>query len=294
MNKATCAWDGCDRDVTKRGHCDRCYKRARKAGLASGPRVGICGDCGAEFQAGRAGAVAGKCPTCRNPEARETCLACDALIPRIDRGPRSGLGPASLYCSDECKPRCVVVSCERPRRKMDWCANHYTTWRMYGDPEREPKYTWAVEHRCVVCGLTDASPEWERRFRKFCSRRCAQLFRKHEGNVPTSVPCGKCGVDVPLVVSVGDRRRRRSDTAYCAACIRHARIYITAAELAAEDGAWCRLCSGDVDMTLVSPDRLSATVDHIIPRALGGSDDRANLQLAHRGCNSSKRHRFVG
>lgn len=44
-------------------------------------------------------------------------------------------------------------------------------------------------------------------------------------------------------------------------------------------------------MTIRLPKRLTATVDHIIPRALGGSDDRENLQLAHFGCNASKRHR---
>jgi 5-methylcytosine-specific restriction endonuclease McrA len=29
-------------------------------------------------------------------------------------------------------------------------------------------------------------------------------------------------------------------------------------------------------------------VDHIIPRALGGSDDPANLQATHRSCNARK------
>lgn len=257
-------------------------------------RVGVCADCGKGFPVGRTGRIAAKCPECRYPKARGVCISCNAPIPRVDRGPGSGLGPASHYCSDACKPRCSIDGCDRPSRKMGWCANHYTTWRTYGDPERPPAYTWAQERRCVVCGVTPDSPQWEGRFRRYCSRNCAQLFRKYQGHVPTSVPCGQCGADVPLVVPVGTRQRRRSDTSFCASCISHARTGYTAAQIAAEDGTQCRLCGAEVDMTLKSPDRLSATVDHIVPRALGGSDDRSNLQLAHRGCNSSKRHRFVG
>ncbi len=44
-----------------------------------------------------------------------------------------------------------------------------------------------------------------------------------------------------------------------------------------------------------SPERLSAsrfTVDHIIPKSLGGSDDLDNLALACRRCNE-KRYNFV-
>lgn len=44
-----------------------------------------------------------------------------------------------------------------------------------------------------------------------------------------------------------------------------------------------------------SPERLSPshfTIDHIIPRSLGGSDDGANLALACRRCNE-RRYNFV-
>ena len=33
------------------------------------------------------------------------------------------------------------------------------------------------------------------------------------------------------------------------------------------------------------------TVDHIVPRAAGGTDERSNLQVLCRACNSSKRDR---
>lgn len=60
-----CAWDGCDRAVTKRGYCDRCYGRARKAGVVDqGRRLGTCADCGVEVVGGRAGAVPKRCHPC--------------------------------------------------------------------------------------------------------------------------------------------------------------------------------------------------------------------------------------
>jgi 5-methylcytosine-specific restriction endonuclease McrA len=47
----------------------------------------------------------------------------------------------------------------------------------------------------------------------------------------------------------------------------------------ARDGYVCGLCGG-----------LGAdTVDHIVPRALGGTDDDANLRAAHGRCNSGRR-----
>jgi 5-methylcytosine-specific restriction endonuclease McrA len=54
----------------------------------------------------------------------------------------------------------------------------------------------------------------------------------------------------------------------------------------------CWLCGYDIDLTLDARDRMSATVDHVIPLDRGGSEcDPANLRPAHRACNSSKGNR---
>ena len=50
----------------------------------------------------------------------------------------------------------------------------------------------------------------------------------------------------------------------------------------------CGICGQPVDKSLKYPHPMSATVDHIIPCAKGGSDDLENLQLAHRKCNRDK------
>lgn len=196
------------------------------------------------------------------------------------------------YCSDDCRPRCSIRGCTRPLRKREWCSNHYEAWREYGDPEAEVAYKWGTKSTCKVCGLDGESPEWTLQSRSFCSANCGAIWRKYDGEVPTHFLCVVCATPVPYARP--GRWRRRSDSAYCDAHARHGRIEVKAPQLAAETGAWCRLCGMAVDMDVRHPDPMSPTVDHIVPRALGGSDDRSNLQLAHKSCNSSKRHRFVG
>lgn len=49
----------------------------------------------------------------------------------------------------------------------------------------------------------------------------------------------------------------------------------------------CGICGDPVDKSLHFHHRMSATVDHIVPLALGGAPfDRENVRLAHRSCNA--------
>ncbi|WP_412973660.1 HNH endonuclease [Mycolicibacterium conceptionense] len=62
-------------------------------------------------------------------------------------------------------------------------------------------------------------------------------------------------------------------------------------QLAARDGLDCKICGDPVDMNANKDDLFRPSVDHIIPRSSGGSDDPSNLQLAHLWCNQVKNHR---
>ena len=54
------------------------------------------------------------------------------------------------------------------------------------------------------------------------------------------------------------------------------------------DARTCGICCEPVDSTVPANSRWGATLDHIVPRSSGGSDDPANLRLAHRHCNSKR------
>jgi 5-methylcytosine-specific restriction endonuclease McrA len=61
-------------------------------------------------------------------------------------------------------------------------------------------------------------------------------------------------------------------------------------EIAERDGYVCGICQESVDMTLLWPDPMSPSQDHIIPLFMGGEHIRSNVQLAHLVCNFKKGH----
>jgi 5-methylcytosine-specific restriction endonuclease McrA len=63
--------------------------------------------------------------------------------------------------------------------------------------------------------------------------------------------------------------------------------------IAVRDKHRCALCGKRVDMRISFPDPMCATIDHVVPRARGGGDEDANLQLAHFVCNASKNDGYV-
>jgi 5-methylcytosine-specific restriction endonuclease McrA len=54
------------------------------------------------------------------------------------------------------------------------------------------------------------------------------------------------------------------------------------------DGDGCWLCLSPIDFSLPSADQMSRSVDHVIPRSLGGPDREWNRRLAHRKCNAER------
>jgi len=59
-----------------------------------------------------------------------------------------------------------------------------------------------------------------------------------------------------------------------------------------ERDAWmCHICGDEVNRDVVVPALDAPTLDHIIARVCGGTDDDDNLHTAHFYCNSVKRER---
>lgn len=59
------------------------------------------------------------------------------------------------------------------------------------------------------------------------------------------------------------------------------------------DGWRCHLCAKKVNRTLPGTHPKGPTIDHLIPIADGGVDEPANVALAHRQCNVTRRDKGV-
>lgn len=82
-----------------------------------------------------------------------------------------------------------------------------------------------------------------------------------------------------------NRRRTRycSSRCYFRERARRKRLRSYALSLSRRDGDYCGICGMPLDYRT---DRFH--IDHIWPQSKGGSDDMANLQLAHPSCNARK------
>jgi endogenous inhibitor of DNA gyrase (YacG/DUF329 family) len=117
---------------------------------------------------------------------------------------------------------------------------------------------------CRVCGKVRAQGE---RWRSWCSNRCEARSRGDRILDLYRMTCER---------GMGGSRWRRVLVGY----------------LRERDGSRCGICRRiilfDVRSGPSGSDR-GASIDHIEPRSLGGSDDLSNLRLTHWGCNRKRK-----
>lgn len=142
---------------------------------------------------------------------------------------------------------------------------------------------------CVVCG----SEERTIKSRKLCSKRCERLYLRHNGQVPPIGSCVACGE--PFAPRTRTGQRRRVTCRLCPKCIyRPDDCELSVRQLEERDGAVCQICGGDIDMNARRRDSVMApSIDHVIPRSLGGGHEASNLQLAHLLCNVRKSNKVA-
>lgn len=55
------------------------------------------------------------------------------------------------------------------------------------------------------------------------------------------------------------------------------------------DGDRCSLCNMRLNVDIKDSDSpWFVTIDHVVPRSIGGQDEIGNLRLAHRSCNMTR------
>lgn len=182
--------------------------------------------------------------------------------------------------------QCTIDGCIKQRRYKLYCCQHYSMWTRHGNPLAKPKRNKSGTGSCDNCGEAVSGKK------RFCSSQCKWQYGKYEGRRPTETPCAQCGETINLAELVGRAKRLRDvNTKVCGKCRRWTPQRVDRAALLERDFLICGICDEPVDPDLKYPDRMSPSVDHVIPRSLGGSDDFDNLQLAHLACNVMKRDR---
>lgn len=171
------------------------------------------------------------------------------------------------------------------------CNAYMVDWYMANSGEKQDD---GLPRPCAHCGET-YTPKIRRRS-VYCSRTCKDLARKARdkrdrlaAKSELSRFCALCEQPIPAT--------RRTDSAYCSDLCsqrsheglrnryRKSRVH---RELAARDGNRCGICSRLIDLDLTWPHPRSVSIDHVIPVSDGGTDDMANLRLAHLSCNCAR------
>lgn len=325
MAKRICSVEGCDKKHAARGWCDTHYRNAKKYGgdpvgratakpkracavpECGKPHVG-CGYCAAHHRRfklyGDPLGRAEKQP--RKPLRACAVLGCESLTgakgtarglcsKHYNRWSRWG-DPLALKPTVVPPETCTAPGCEKPYSTAGYCSAHHSNLLRRG--EVNPRKRGEVRDGCRVCAHCNLDLP------------VAEFGRYKNGRVRSH--CRDCEK------VVAERKRRRNPATFR----RYAREYskrnaekrrdyqrlrramilspasafepVNTAVVLERDGWRCGICENAIPKSRQWPDKLSASLDHIIPLALGGDHTYANMTAAHLGCNMAKGSRVAG
>lgn len=159
---------------------------------------------------------------------------------------------------------CGQVECEKPHRARGLCSTHYNQL-VLGETRRHPKVTAA----CAICGSTVLRRS-DSRYKPTCSTACRTIVQWGERLAPPD--------EYDWQVDAAKRARKHG----CRIVEEFDRT-----DIFTRDDWTCRACS--IRCSSPNPyERTAATVDHVVPLALGGEHSRANAQTLCLSCNSAK------
>lgn len=221
---------------------------------------------------------------------------------------------------------CAIEGCDRPYRAKGYCASHYNSILK---PDRH-----RTVNKCEECGAEYVTTRTNGRFCSLDCRdaqgRRDKAERERQAKLPALHPDPSAPLPIrsPKVAKVDTRPRfttgrcewcgewfttdrfqfENGTATHCSAtCTKAGAKYrrrtrkrgayvahVRRVDVFTRDGWRCQICHRKVSRTAKVPSPRAATLDHIIPLALGGTHEPVNCQTACYRCNCIKGHRGVG
>jgi 5-methylcytosine-specific restriction endonuclease McrA len=240
-----------------------------------------CADCGKLLWRGTTSLPEGqaRCRPCRASTKAATCTSCGEPFVAIAYT-RGGVRRTPTLCS----PTCVGAARTRAPRECQVCGASYI------GPTRNRTCGWSCgallgAGRGPTCELPSDHPVIVlMRASRLTERDCSICGLAY---MPTGSTSTLCGDDCRKVrdrrrwSEKEHRRRAKLVKAYVAPVNRRA--------IFERDSWMCGICHEPIDPACDAPDLMSASIDHVIPLARGGTHEPANVQAAHWICNVRKR-----
>lgn len=300
MTNRTCCTPDCGNDVLARGMCRRHYMAWRESNPDKVRRyLSTDGECSVS-ECEELRSAKGMCRRHYNqwsyskkprlvPEVG-VCRRCGQEFSRKER-----FATSRVYCSSECQKEAKAASSresyQRRKREIGEARRSATRSKLAG-----------IIKECPYCSAK-FSPE-RSSSQKFCSKACgANYHRDSSARICEATDCDR-PVRAREMCSMHYRRWARqtgrerpeswSQERYERWKRRQDRKRETQVEpirnldVFERDGWRCGICDDLIDRSLVWPDPLCVTLDHIIPLSEGGTHTWDNVQAAHARCNIQK------
>lgn len=234
--------------------------------------------------------------------SKHTCSIDDCENPRHARGWCSKHYGAWRHYGDPLFVRarlrgvpCTIEGCEKLTVGRGWCAMHWARWKKHGDP----LFTTPPPHVPVACRIAGCPDPKRSRLSDLCEVHYYRLRRTGSAELlPRATEtrrCRVCGTEFEAWAAgpgayCSHVCKGRFDAGHYSRRVRadKDRDRIVTQQIGDRDGWRCHLCAKPVNPKLKHPHPMSATIDHLIPLARGGTHRLNNVKLAHSVCNKRK------
>lgn len=207
---------------------------------------------------------------CAGSAVVRLCDGCGAAVQRQHR-----TGPIPRRCP-ACRAAAESRRRKRARQRPEIAAHERDYRRRYHERERERRNAQNAAWRAMNA---DARAEYHQAYRAAnldaIRERAAARGRSTKGRESAR----RYARLNPQIGRARERRRRVRLRGLPVVSYRDRDIF-------ERDGWRCGICGADIDPAIAWPDPRAATIDHVAPVVLGGSDTPENVRPAHLRCNS--------